>query len=369
VDDWPGGKMKMCAERQTAEKKKKHIYIYQCKPGDVLADDVLDDSGLLIIPKDVKIDGNIMKKLESFHIRHLCIYDPSETEAPEKPEKNSAIKEFKKDYKKNVAAIKKVLNDLASGRKLRYEKIQEISGSIYSKIVSISSVIECMNEVRNMDEYTYTHSINVSIYAMLIARWLDMPEDEVRDIVTAGILHDIGKSRIPGAILNKKGPLLPEEFEKMKTHVAIGYNIAKGIPQLTDKIREAILMHHEREDGNGYPRGLKGEKIGMYAKIISVADVYDALTSERVYKKRFTPFDTFRELERIGYGHFDTRVMMTFLSNIFSYYIGSTVKMNTGEIGKVVFTPLQSISTPVVYVNGRFVDLSKNKKLKIVDML
>jgi putative nucleotidyltransferase with HDIG domain len=359
----------MYTEGHLTVKKRKYIHIYQCKQGDVLADDVYDDYGILIISKNAKVDENVIKKLESFQVRQLLVYDRSETERPEKPAKGSSIKEFKKDYRKNLNTIKQVLNDLASGKKLCYEKVEQISSSIYSKIANISSIIECINEVRHMDEYTYTHSINVSVYALLIARWLDMPEKEVRDIVTAGILHDIGKSRIPSSILNKKGTLLPEEFEQMKTHTVIGYKISKDIPQLTYKIREGILMHHEREDGNGYPKGIKGNNISMYAKIISVADVYDALTSERVYKKRITPFDTFRELERIGYGHFDTKVMMTFLSNISSYYIGSTVKMNTGEIGKVIFTPIQSISTPVVFINGRYVDLSKNKELKIVEML
>jgi HD-GYP domain-containing protein (c-di-GMP phosphodiesterase class II) len=198
---------------------------------------------------------------------------------------------------------------------------------------------------------------------------MNLSEEETRNIVTTGILHDIGKTKIPGDIINKKGPLDPEEYAQIKHHADIGYQLSKDIPHLTGEIREGILMHHEREDGKGYPSGIKGDNINRYAKIISVVDVYDALTSERVYKKRITPFDTFRELIRIGYGYFDTKVMMTFISNISSYYIGTNVKMNNGETGKVIFVAPQSVSMPIVFVNGKYIDLSQNRELKIVEMM
>lgn len=350
--------------------KKKHIHIYQCNTGDILAEDLYDDHGFLIITKNTVINEYILKRMETFRIRYLSVYEQRKAEQAEKEDKSEfSLKEFKKDYKKNLNVVKQVLGDLAAGKKLDYEKIECVSNSIYSKIGDIGSIVKCMNEVKNMDEYTYTHSINVSVYALLIARWLGLSEEETRNVVTTGILHDIGKSRLAGDILNKKGPLLPEEFEQIKNHTDIGYHLAEDIPQLTEEIREGILMHHEREDGKGYPFGIKGDKINRYAKIISVADVYDALTSERAYKKRITPFDTFRELVRIGYGHFDTKVMMTFLSNISCYYIGATVKINNGEIGKVIFVAPQSISTPIVSVNGKYIDLSQDKRYKIVEML
>lgn len=155
----------------------------------------------------------------------------------------------------------------------------------------------------------------------------------------------------------------------MKRHTNLGYDITLSIPQLSDEIRLGVLMHHEREDGSGYPLGMKGQKIAFYAKIISVADVYDALTSERVYKKRITPFDTFRELERIGYGFFDTKVMFTFFSNIAEYYIGSKVRMSNGRVGKVVFITPRQASTPIVEVDGIYIDLSHNSECKIEKML
>jgi putative nucleotidyltransferase with HDIG domain len=347
--------------------KKKYIHIYQCKPGDTLADDVYNDDGILIVSKDVVINEHVIKRLKIFKIRQLSVYESQNIENKEKGGPSLDI--FKKNYQKDLNIMKQVLGDLAAGRKLDYEKVEYISGSIHSKINSISNIVGCMNEVKSIDEYTYTHSINVSVYALLIAKWLDLSEEETRNVVTVGILHDIGKSRISGDILNKKGSLLPDEYEQIKHHAEIGYQLSEGIPHLTDEIREGILMHHERENGKGYPSGIKGDNINRYAKIISVAEVYDALTSERVYKKRITPFDTFGELVRIGYGYFDTKVLMTFLSNISCYYIGTNVKMSNGETGKVIFVAPQSISMPIVSVNGKYIDLSQDGQLKIVEMM
>jgi len=349
------------------EMEKKYIHIYQCKQGDILVDNVYDDCGILIGAKGEVINEHVINRLKTFRIRQVSVYDSQNEENTEKG--GSSFDEFKKDYRKDLNFMKQLLDDLDEGRKLDYEKVECISNSIYSKINSISNIVECMNEVNNMGEYTYTHSINVSLYALLLAKWLKLSEEETRNVVTTGILYDIGKSRISRDILNKKGSLLPEEYEQIKHHANIGYQLSKDIPQLTDEIREGILMHHEREDGKGYPSGIKGDNINRYAKIISVVDVYDALTSERVYKNRSTPFDTFSELIRIGYGYFDTKVLMTFLSNISCYYNGSIVKMNNGETGKVIFVAPQSISMPIVSLKGKYIDLSQNRQLKIVEMM
>jgi len=347
--------------------KRRYVHIYQCKPGYILADDVYDEKGILIVSKYTMIDDYIIKRLKDFRIRQLYIYEDEEVDYNEA--KKAYIAHLKRDYKKNVNIMKQLINDLAAGRKLDYERVKYISDSVYSRISNITNIPEYMNVVKDIDEYTYRHSINVSIYAFFIAKWLGMEESEIKDIITTGILHDIGKSRIPDNILNKKGPLLPEEFEKMKEHTGIGYKLSLDIAYLTDEIREGILMHHENEDGSGYPYGLKGEKINTYAKIIAIADVYDALTSERVYKKRNTPFDAFGEIIRMGYSKFDAKILMTFLTNICGYYIGSMVKMNNGQIGQVIFISPLRISKPIVSVDGRCIDLSRKKYFRIDEML
>jgi HD-GYP domain-containing protein (c-di-GMP phosphodiesterase class II) len=128
-------------------------------------------------------------------------------------------------------------------------------------------------------------------------------------------------------------------------------------------------MHHEREDGTGYPFGIGGDEITLYAKIIALADVYDALTSERVYKKRITPFETFSIIEKTGLRHFDIKIMMTFLHNIASYYIGSEVIMDNGKHGTVVYVTPHNISLPIIKVDDKYIDMSKEKNIKIIELI
>jgi len=347
--------------------KKKYVHIDQCETGYILADDVYDDRGLLIISKDTAIDDYIINKLDNFDIRQLCVYEDHQMD--KKKIRKQYIEHLKKDYKKNVDDMKQLMCDLASGRKLEYERIKRISDSVYSEVRYMINVPEFMNVVKDIDEYTYKHSINVGIYAFLLAKWLGLEEEEIKNVVMTGILHDIGKAKVPVDILNKKGSLLPEEFEKIKEHTSIGYKLSLEIAQLSEEIREGILMHHENEDGSGYPSGLRGNEISKYAKIIAVADVYDALTSERAYKKRITPFEAFKEIIRIGYSKFDTRILMTFLSNIYRYYIGTLVRMSNGQIGQIVFISPEKISTPIVFLNGKYIDLSQMKYFKIEEVL
>jgi putative nucleotidyltransferase with HDIG domain len=348
-------------------RKRKYIHLYQCIPGDIIAQDIYDDHGYFVLSQNTTVNEYVLNRLSMFKVRQVSIYESQEDSKEQVYNRNLA--EFRKEYGENVDTAKQMINDLAAGRKLDYQKVEHLTGSIYGKTGHNRILLDCMNEVKSIDHYTYTHCINVSLYAMLLARWLGLEAEDTRKVVQAGILHDIGKSQVPPEILNKKGSLLPEEFDEMKRHASIGYDITLSIPQISDEVRLGVLMHHEREDGSGYPLGMKGHEIAFYAKIISVADVYDALTSERVYKKRITPFDTFMELEKIGYGFFDTKVMLTFLANIAEYYIGSKVRMSNGQLGKVVFVAPRQASTPIVEVDGVYIDLSHSSECKIVEML
>lgn len=345
---------------------KRRAKLFECKTGQILADDIFSDKGILIIPKNAPINDYVIYKLTNLGIYDVTIYDEKEIDKSGDP---LTISQLKSKYRNYVATIKEVLNELASGKELDFEKAKAISDSIYLNITSNYNLIKCINHLKDTDEYTFTHSINVSIYAMLLSRWLDLNEIDVENAVLSGVLHDIGKAKIPKNILNKKGPLNHKEFDIMKTHTLLGYDMIKNIPDLNHEIKKAILLHHEKDNGKGYPLGLIGSKLNIYTKIISVADVYDALTSNRCYKKKITPFDCFREFQIMGIGHFDIRVMFTFLYNIANYYIGSKVLMSNEEIGEVVFIVPSNISKPIVRIKDRFIDLCTNNSIQIVDML
>ncbi len=335
-----------------------------------LAQDVFASRGNLIIPEETIITKHILKKLYEFKVEDVIVYKPEKAlDIVESTEVNT-YELYYKEYSKDVQELKGVLQEIAAGKKLDFSKVDKISRNIYGKINNCFSFIECIKAVKSADEYTYTHSVNVSVYSMLIGKWLNFDENQLMEIILAGLLHDVGKSKIPPEILNKKGPLTFDEFEIIKKHTLYGYDIVKDQDEISNEVKKAILSHHEKENGKGYPMGLKGEQKNLYSKIITVADVFDAITSVRVYKDKKTPFDAFKELEAIGYDAMDPQVLMVLFKNLPSYYVGSKVKMNSGELGEVVFVPSQCIYAPVVRLEDeQFLDISKNRDKSIKEFL
>jgi putative nucleotidyltransferase with HDIG domain len=342
----------------------------ECPNGYEIGEDVFSSCGSLIITKNTIVNEAIRQKLIAFKVDRIAVIEHTKIIEPVNNPKANIIT-FKLHYKKSVNSVKGIINDLAAGRGIDNEKINEISHSLYENMYSNIAVTECLNKIKIADEYTYSHCINVSLYSMLIGKWLGLPENEIKLLMNAGILHDVGKSKIPLPILNKRGPLTQEEFKVIKKHPLYGFEITEDNTDINKKVKDAILMHHEKENGTGYPFGIKGVNISSFAKIISIADAFDALTSERVYKKRQTPFDTFRDMERIGVmeGNYDPDILLKFIHNISQYYVGSKVRMSTGRFGEIVYVPPHNISSPVVKVDGSFVDLSTQKGMKIIEML
>jgi putative nucleotidyltransferase with HDIG domain len=350
--------------------KKLILSTLECPDGYEIAENVFNSGGSLIITKNTIVNESIRQKLVAFKVDRIAACEQTKMIDTANNPKADIIA-FKRKYQKSVNSVKIIINDLAAGRGLDNEKINEISSSLYENMYSNIAVTECLNKIKIVDEYTYSHCINVSLYSMLLGKWLDLPESEIKLLMIAGILHDVGKSKIPIGILNKKGPLTQEEFEVIKMHPLYGFEIIKDNTGINKKVKDAVLMHHEKENGTGYPFGIKSVSISSFAKIISIADVFDALTSERVYKKRQTPFDTFREFERIGIGegHYDPGILLKFIHNISQCYVGSRVMMSTGKFGEIVYVPPHNISNPVVRVDGSFIDLSAQRSMKIIEML
>jgi putative nucleotidyltransferase with HDIG domain len=183
---------------------------------------------------------------------------------------------------------------------------QALPQAVLDTVTSLAFAIDAK------DHYTQGHSQKVSAYAALIAEAMDMGDSEVEEVRLAGILHDIGKVGIPESILNKSGPLNPEEWETMKSHVRFGAKILEPLRALA-RIQKMVLHHHEFFDGSGYPEGFSGEQIPLGARIIAVADAYDTITSDRTYKKARTSAEALAELERCSNAQFDGGIISVFL--------------------------------------------------------
>ena len=253
------------------------------------------------------------------------------------------------------------------------ETTTNISNELVNAITGSNAVAIDINLIKVSDEYTFKHSVDVATIAMVIGQGLNMPQDELRELGVAGLLHDLGKSQIPLEVLNKPGRLDDKEFELMKQHSLFGFKILKEKHQLSEAVMKGVLQHHEKISGNGYPLGTKGDAIHKYAKIIAVADVYDALVTERPYKKAFPKREAVEMIMAMTQD-LDMEAMVSFLNCVILFPVDSIVTLSNGEPAKVVKNNPNNCLRPTVVglKTGRLYDLYEDlscASLVIVDSM
>lgn len=344
--------------------EKRCISILECKAGDVIAQKVVSEFGGTVLLENTTVNNYIKNKLEAFKIKYVWIYGEAREEVIK--QENIVFTQLKNRYIKNVVEVKELLNDLSKGKNVTFDKINTISNSIYESINNEYFVVRCLRELSSVGEEEVKHSVNVSLYAMLLGKWLLLPESKIANLIHAGLLHDIGKIKIPNSILNKKENLEKEEYEQIKKHPVFSYEIIKDIEGVSEECREAVLMHHEREDKSGYPSGISGSEISTCSKIIALANFYDSITSERSYRKKVTPFEAFAIIQSEVVKRFDIHIVNTFLSNLGTCYVGTKVLLSNKTFGEIVYVPPQAIDKPIILVNSDYIDLSKESNFKII---
>jgi HD-GYP domain-containing protein (c-di-GMP phosphodiesterase class II) len=264
-----------------------------------------------------------------------------------------------------VSSMKYILEEVRYGKKIPIEELRDISLPLVRHVYESPFVPAQLAKVRKVDTYTYEHSINVGLLAAALGKWLKLPLSEIIDLSTAGFLHDIGKTQIPLQILNKPGKLTNEEMDLMKRHAEFGYSLVRNIPGISEQISLAALYHHERLNGSGYPHRLKGPEIPFFAKIVMVADVYDAITSDRVYRKNSSPFHAFDTIFSEQFGLLDPLISQTFLDNIIHSYLGTHVRLSNGDEGEVVFIAPDAPGRPTVRTAETFINLREENDVTI----
>lgn len=343
------------------------------KPDMVLFEDIFSSSGAIILCKDTVLDENYIKKIQLNDIDKVRIRLSENNDlfaAREEKIKSiydkQKIYEFREKYVGKVDEVTQVIKQIGRGGFVDIQQINQISRHIIREFNTMSDVLNYLHLVRPLDDYTYSHSLNVSLMSIIISKWLNLREDEVDEIATAGLLHDIGKTKISDALLSKPGKLTYEEFEEIKKHTILGYMMLEKVSDATGNIRYSILMHHEKIDGSGYPVGAKDPEIPLFPKIIAIADIYDAMTSNRAYRDKMCPFEVIKNFEIETFGKLDTKVLTVFLKNIANSYLGDYVELNTGEIGEIVFINPNRVWQPIIRFGEEYIDLSKQSSKKYI---
>lgn len=361
--------------------KKKKILTPNLKPGMITAEEVYDFSNRLIISTNTALDDDIIAKLKYYSVKAVKIFIPEENDTDNQPQKESehttyfektqaseTFQVFSKEYNNSINVFKAALDDFV---------VQNSSDIIDDMVIHVYDLatksrnplhlLDMMQCIQGYDDTTYAHSINVALICNIIGTWLHLSNNELTVLISAGLLHDIGKLKIPLEILTKPGKLTDEEFKLMKKHSKYGYDILKTKP-LDARIALAALQHHERYDGSGYPYGLSGDEIELFSSIVTIADVYEAMTADRYYRKGICPFPVLEALEKEK-NHYEPSVLHTFINRTVEAYINSEVQLSNGELGKVVLINQNFLSRPVVVTNDKTYDLSKDSSIQITTLL
>ncbi|MGC5326519.1 HD-GYP domain-containing protein [Brevibacillus sp. SYSU BS000544] len=346
--------------------------------GAVLAEEVHTSLGGLLFPKGTIIQEKDLEFLEAFLIGevHIEEIEVSKVEKKDesKEEKNEAKtpakkavekNSFEQKYDKAINSLKKLLLRVQGGQNIPVLEVREVITPLLQNVQEQPNILLALNRVASVDTYTYEHSIAVGMLSYTIAKWLKLPEKEWMQIALAGTLVDIGKSKIDPKILWKPTKLTNDEFEEMKKHTLYGYQLIKASPGLNEGVALAALQHHEREDGSGYPLGLKGNQLHIYSKIVAVADVYHAMCSDRVYKKAASPYEVVDQLLQDSFGKLDPGIVHTFINGITQFAVGTVVELSNGVIGKIIFTDRNNPTRPLIETNGKIINLAENRSVSI----
>lgn len=221
----------------------------------------------------------------------------------------------------------------------------------------------------NKDDYLIHNSILVALTSYQLAKWHNIERKDWIPIAMAGLLHDIGMVRIDASIVSKAERLSTEELEEIRRHTIIGYNMLKSVAGISEAVKLAALQHHERVNGSGYPLGVNGDKIHYYAKIVAIADIFHAMTSDRSYKKSSSPYTVLEELLNESFGKLDPALVQVFIHKVTQFHNGTLVRLSDQSIGEIVFSDRSSPTRPWVNVNGTIINLTIDRHLHIVEVL
>lgn len=365
----------------------KKVQVSNLIPGMITAEDIYTFSGKLLVGRGVTLLDNLIAKLEFYSIVSVKVEDELaegffETNAPmdnmagaksidttikkdakmtlsEQIRQSPEFIEFKARFDEAVPRFKEILDATAMrDEDFRYNLLEDIPMSITND--GNMHIFDMLHNMREYDDMTYVHCINVALMCAVFARWLKLSDEDVKKAMMGGLLHDTGKVSIPDVIIRKPGKLTPQEYAMVKRHTIEGYNALKK-RKAPVYICNTALMHHERSDGSGYPLGLHNEQIDYLAKMVSIIDVYDAMTSARCYRGPMCPFKVVAIFEEEGLTKYDIKLITTFLENIVNTYMAQTVLLSDGRRGEIVFINKNALSKPTIKINNDFVDLSRKE--------
>lgn len=336
------------------------VPVEDIKPEMKLAKSIYHNNNILL-NTGVKNLHRYKDRLKNIGINYVYVEDKYSTDIKVDYVIKSELRE------KGQRKIRSFMEDIRFNKSINVDQIKNTVSDIVDDILNNSeNIIVNMLDIKNFDDYTYEHSVNVAVYSIILGKSLNYNVRELNKLGVGAILHDIGKILIPPEILFKEGKLNDEEYQIVKDHSELGYDYIKDAREISPVSKAAILSHHERLDGSGYPRRKKGEELHDFAKIVAITDVYDALTSDRTYRKRWPVHEAISYIMSNSDQKFDNYFVDKFVRNLAIYPNGTMVRLSNGQKAIVKEQNSNYPTRPILRVVE---DADGNEMVKTLDLL
>ncbi len=340
------------------------------KPGMVTSRNIFSAAGALLLGKEYILDRLLIERLGNMDIDAIYVKNPFyDMEAAEDILYESTRLEA-------VELVRKAFEGFRNTQVLELHDVRGVVGKIIEDILENKDVLVNLTDIRVRKDYTFGHSVNVCFIASLIGAKMRFDERQLTELAAGAILHDVGMMSVPPSLLNKKGKLTAEEWEITKGHTGFGFDILRLQGTVSLPTAYVAYQHHENFDGSGYPNGIRGEKIHQYARITAVADIYDSMTSERVYRTARQPHEVYEVMIGSRGSTLDPKIVELFLENVVLFPEGTLLQLDSGEVVVVVKVLPKLQARPTVKVvgndkgekatHGRVIDLSQELTRSIV---
>lgn len=336
----------------------RYLPLDEIEEGMFLARSVFGEDGRTLLARGVKLTKNYLRELKALNYTHLFVGD-----RPEEVEVNGISEQT---YSQVLRSVRGVFLSAAKNQNLDFKEVLDVVDFMVDEVLN-ADVMYNMLDIKNHDNYTYLHSVKVGIIALIMGKNLGLARKQLKELTVGALLHDIGKMCIENTILKKRGHLTYQEYEKMRDHPKYGFEILRGAPGVNLLSAHVAYQHHEREDGSGYPRGLNGDQIHLYAKIVMAADSYDAMTSGRSYRRTLWNHEALAQLAAEAPEKYDPKMIKLLAQSVASYPVGSVVLLNNLEVGLVTAVTRSSVEIEFLTGadKGQRVTIRANDLLKV----
>jgi putative nucleotidyltransferase with HDIG domain len=353
----------------------KEISMDSLKLGMCISSDIFNDLGNIILAKGTEITERHLEYFRTHNIEQIFV-DSQFSNLYDSMSPRLKVTDKYRNINAHYAEILNQFKNLyykvrSDGEiALDFDALKEEMTPFVEELLEDNDILGSLRLVSFKESYHFTHAVNVCMLGAMLGKWLRLDRNTIQMIAMAGLLHDVGKTQIPQELLDKREPLTLQEKESLKAHAKLGYEMLKNNERIPKEVLAAILFHHERSDGSGYPSGIHEDQTPYLARIIGVVDVFDAITSDRIYKDGVSSFQAFSIIKDESFRGLDPNISEIFLSNIASHFVNNRVKLSNGKIGDVVYVNRYALNRPLVKLqSGEFVDLSTDYSLEIQEVL